>query len=1392
MKKVLALVLAFAMMFSTITVAFAEPEVSAEAKALATVGMLAGDGNGVTAEYTAKEMTRFTAAMSLLKLKGLYNDALAFKGDANFADVDAVKWEEGKNILAYLKANPGLGFGGNEKGEFNPNGNINEQSYYKVLLETLGYKQTTAEVAGDFAWEEVLTFAESIGLKPAKAEKFTVDGLAKATVAALKAKMKDGKVLINVLVEAGKVDKAKAVAAELMAEKPEVTAALKSAKAIGNTVVEVEFDAEINEGATDVALYSIEGLEIKSAMLGGTKKVLLETASQSVGKTYTLVVGDVKVNFGGAAKVSGAPELKKATGTDTERVELEFNKVLDTASALDVANYAIKDVKIVSAKLNSARKVVTLTTEGMTAGKSYTVKVTNVKSVDGVALKSASKSFYSRSDKTAPKLEKVEAMTFTRVKVIFNKLVDNEMAQDVANYTIKSGTNELAIEKLVVEDNDDTDKTEVEITTVPQKSGTRYELSVMNIADTSVLANKITRATKMTFTGKAEDKTLPTVSKAEVVSRNMVKVVFNEASRLDWATASDVNNYTFNNDVSVEQAEKLPGGDDDCKTVLLTVSDLGDKSSYKLTIENIADEYGNVIKKVDKSVNYDKNKLAAATISKIYSKSSTEVVIEFNKEVDLLSAKDVANYSLDNDFGTPISAKVSDNLLKITLKTNEQTEGKTYKVTIKGLKDLAGNVLNTSGKFVAKITENDIEPAEIEDAVAVNNKVLRISFSEPIDVEQVGIKAVTNKGTLDYKVAYDDNKVLEFSGATFGDNEVKLTELKNIFDKAGNETVIDPKEPFIFWGSADKPEEIEFSWEQVNVQKYMFTFNEKVTKATLGDTSLKADDSDDNGYDTVWYYTKNVRVGSKAWNDDINKLFVSPHGKLVLPIANLDGKITTIEANLEDKDAPYIVNVTAKDRNKVVVEYNEDLKSAGSYELFYYDNAGKKKNVIKETIAVDGDYPNKVNITTTTALDSRFEYTLKVTGEARDVAGNSSSQKNEEFEFTGTDLVPAGNYITGVYVKNGKEFIVKLNSSLKEDEAAKVKATLKLGTILIPTTVGRDGGNSKNTFVVKLSGDEVLLKANEYTVTLNNFEDKFNGIVEDGITVTKDNNKYTFSYDGAVATDRLEMVFGAIGTNTVTVNSAVYDATFANGEWTKTSPNVLFNVVVKRGTKNVVLYIYEDEVNNQAAADVVKALINAISETDFVAKVKAARKEYNKLTVTQKNLVDNYSTLVESEAAGAFVNDRITNLSNIVDLVSDKAEVAEIKAAYDALSDEEAKKVTSANKAKLDGLVLGLEQVETAAGLLEVKFAAGDDYSNVTKNLTLATEVKDNSVTPAVKLATVDSWVSDNVAVITNAGVVTRPLPADGDAEVTLTAELTSANGKAVVAVEFVLIVKAQ
>ncbi|NBD25778.1 hypothetical protein [Paenibacillus glycinis] len=97
------------------------------------LGLLLGDGNGVTADYLKKSATRIQAAIISLRLQGHLAEAEAFKGKENFSDASSVGTSN-QAVLAYLKAHPELGWNGTGGGKFMPLEKISSQQLYNRRL----------------------------------------------------------------------------------------------------------------------------------------------------------------------------------------------------------------------------------------------------------------------------------------------------------------------------------------------------------------------------------------------------------------------------------------------------------------------------------------------------------------------------------------------------------------------------------------------------------------------------------------------------------------------------------------------------------------------------------------------------------------------------------------------------------------------------------------------------------------------------------------------------------------------------------------------------------------------------------------------------------------------------------------------------------------------------------------------------------------------------------------------------------------------------------------------------------------------------------------------------------------------------------------------------------
>ncbi len=159
LKRLIAVVLAICVIATFSIPAFADGSAKTDAQYLEKLNVIKDDGNGVNDDYLAKGTTRIEAAVVFLRLCGLEDEALNFSSKENFADADSLEWKEGRSILAYLKANPQLGWTGVGGGRFNPNGPVTAQMIYKVMLETLGYK-----TGKDFTYADTIKFAAEKGL----------------------------------------------------------------------------------------------------------------------------------------------------------------------------------------------------------------------------------------------------------------------------------------------------------------------------------------------------------------------------------------------------------------------------------------------------------------------------------------------------------------------------------------------------------------------------------------------------------------------------------------------------------------------------------------------------------------------------------------------------------------------------------------------------------------------------------------------------------------------------------------------------------------------------------------------------------------------------------------------------------------------------------------------------------------------------------------------------------------------------------------------------------------------------------------------------------------------------------------------------------------------------
>lgn len=742
--------------------------ISQDAAICRDIGMLLGSGGGVTPEYTATTLTRVQAAVIFLRLKGLEADARAFTGTANFADAGKVGWA--KPYMAYLKSKPELGWLGDGTNFF-PTAAITAQPYYKIMLEALGYKWGV-----DFEYKDTIAFAAAKGLsKAAGAVPFTVNSLAAATVEALRANVKGiSKSLAAVLVDAGKLDKAKAQAAGLYSSAPQVKPLdISSAGALAGRVVEVRLNSAVAQADAAAAALSVKdasgkALAVSSCTLSPyddkNKTVLVALASDTVpGALYTLTCGSKTAVFYGRPADFRKPEILKVSSDDYNQVRINFNMPVK----LDNAGFEIKEkyfsrnaLSVTNVEYDGSKTVI-LKTSDQKGATLYGIAVYGVTSFSGSMMDRDDKNTFTGTGKSSYSLKttNAKALDYNKAVVEFNTKIDYGTISSAAfSIAEASGTYQAVpvtkAEKPGREDSfsgtDDSAAVSVLLTLGSgMRDSTVYKVSVSGGLKNIYGKNLSLNSTDLTctFVGIKKPDTPLEYSPNAIYVESSTAVSVSFSRRLDPAAAEDTGNYAIipayfgSTPLGISRA-KLQ---DDGKTVRLTVSPMKN-ILYKLTVVNVKDIYGNKINiSESKNVQTYSGQALSGSLQTIEAVArpdgdDTAILVRFDKAVGS-NAADVSCYNIDNGIGFPLQAETvgSDagpdfrRMVKLTIPRT--VLGTVYKLTVKGLKNSDEIAVDSDETIQYSFIGRGINPtkSQIIGAVAIDNQTLKVYFDRPVD-----------------------------------------------------------------------------------------------------------------------------------------------------------------------------------------------------------------------------------------------------------------------------------------------------------------------------------------------------------------------------------------------------------------------------------------------------------------------------------------------------------------------------------------------------------------------------------------------------------------------------------------------------------------------------------
>jgi hypothetical protein len=773
-KKLIALVLAFALVFSSFTAAFADTTtaIPVDAQAAKDLGMLVGSGNGVTIEYLGETPTRLQSAIMFLRLKGLEQTALSYTSTNNFADADQVVWAGGKNIMAYLNNNPQLGWAGIGANKFNPNVAIDAASYYKVMLETLGYKQNTTEVIGDFTWEGVKAFAATKGLvKVANTTNFTVNEVATATIEALKATVKGStKTLATTLVEAGVITEAAAIAAGVYTAVPTVLA-VESVKTDNLKQLVVKFNQEI-KAAGDDDNYE---LDADNAVIDANTKFTLQADKKTVVITLTTEAAQqeiVELTVKGIEAVNGSklvetvvkdielfdktiPSAVKAQVVGNDTIKVTFSEPIKTITAAD---FKVDGGEVIVKGITLANNGTEVNVELFSTLENGQVSIevgTGVKDFAGFAAPKKAFNVTVVEDTAAPVVVGYKDATPTGVTLIFNEEIQL-VAGTAANFYHTNSSN--VVDADITSADIDGKELTLEFTSNKLPEGTAY----IYVAKEVVADLWDNENAKIAQTVQVElDKTKPTVTKVEA-GDNEDELVITFSEDMDIVSAQDEDNYTILDKDGKEVANKIASATvvDEVVTILFTEELTG---NYSIVIDGVEDQNGNAIVKVTKAFNISDvtAPLFADFTAKLFNAGTTGQMLKVSFDEAMAvtgkySVLDLDKYELGGQNlaeidNVTIKAVDGNKAVEITIPATEEIFADTDNLVIARVADAAGN-------YTAALASNPAINVAGEGRVAIDT--VRVTSKNTVEVTLLDKLAKFTTADFIVYMDADDNNAL--------------------------------------------------------------------------------------------------------------------------------------------------------------------------------------------------------------------------------------------------------------------------------------------------------------------------------------------------------------------------------------------------------------------------------------------------------------------------------------------------------------------------------------------------------------------------------------------------------------------------------------------------------
>lgn len=372
----------------------------------------------------------------------------------------------------------------------------------------------------------------------------------------------------------------------------------------------------------------------------------------------------------------------------------------------------------------------------------------------------------------------------TPAEKAYNSDVDyaNMLNSKVVEVTFKDSINVVDKTKTIIKDSNGV---EIEVDKVEFAPYSYDKKKILIYLNTDTSEGKLytvdLNGKKSNFTGKQVDTVKPEVSEIKSIGEKLVSIEFSEPVKIDSAKIVINEKYGTKANLAISDIKYLSSN----KIVLTTASQKA-STLYGALIEKVFDFAGNEMDRDDdktfvgKGISYKVEK-----INKIFrADNSDDIYVEFDQNLGL-EALNVNHYSIDNNIGNPLKAKLigKDDPIALTLPdTFSRTiiltlpvtyKSITYTISVKGLDNEYGILMDSEkviqGTFLgirkkAATTSKDTESSNANlQSLSISSGTLSPAYSESVISYTANIESTVESITVTAAKA-DSNAKIKING----------------------------------------------------------------------------------------------------------------------------------------------------------------------------------------------------------------------------------------------------------------------------------------------------------------------------------------------------------------------------------------------------------------------------------------------------------------------------------------------------------------------------------------------------------------------------------------------------------------------------------------------------